>query len=73
MGSGSVAVVAEKINRRLYGMNKIAKSITYNLKWLGVDINPKYIQIAERRLKPFTDQMRLIDLLSWMDPEEPKP
>ena len=62
MGSGTVAVVAEKINRKMYEMNKIAKAIDYRIKWVGTEINPKYIEIAMCRLKPFMEQPRLDEL-----------
>jgi len=35
MGSGTVAVVAEKLHRR----------------WIGIEINPRYIEMAKKRLK----------------------
>jgi DNA modification methylase len=42
-GSGTVAAVAEKLGRR----------------WIGIEINPDYVKIAEQRLEPFKNQSRL--------------
>jgi site-specific DNA-methyltransferase (cytosine-N4-specific) len=57
MGSGTVAVVVELINRGLwddlnYEPNKIAKKIKWNLKWIGIEIVKEYVDMAYRRLHP---------------------
>jgi DNA modification methylase len=43
---------------RLY-INDIAKSVKWNLKWILIEINPRYCEIARRRLEPFINQRRL--------------
>jgi len=43
MGSGTTAVVAEKLNRR----------------WIGIEINEEYCEIAKRRLKPLSNRLPL--------------
>jgi DNA modification methylase/intein/homing endonuclease len=63
-GSGTVALTCEMINRgmwdkfRIY-VNDIAKGIKWNLKWILIEINPRYCEIARRRLEPFVNQRRL--------------
>jgi len=42
MGSGTVAVVAERLNRR----------------WIGIEINPEYCEIAKRRILKETRQLK---------------
>ena len=42
-GSFSTAVAAKMLNR----------------EWIGIEINPKYCEIAENRLKPWINQTRL--------------
>jgi site-specific DNA-methyltransferase (adenine-specific) len=46
MGAGTTALVALKLNRR----------------FLGIELNPKYIEIAEARIKPFLVQSKLPNL-----------
>ena len=43
IGSGTTAVVAEKLKR----------------KWVGIELNPEYCKIAEKRIKEETKQMKL--------------
>ena len=43
MGAGTTALVCEQLDR----------------KWIGIELNPEYIEIAERRLKPYREQQRL--------------
>lgn len=43
MGSGTTALVALRLNR----------------KFVGIELNPKYIEIAEKRIKPELEQRRL--------------
>jgi len=63
MGSGTTALVCEKINRKRYSeMNRTAKAIDYKLKWVGMDLSDDYIQMAYKRLKPILDQSRLDSL-----------
>ena len=42
-GSGTVAISSIKLNRN----------------WIGIELNPKYVEIAEKRLKPFLEQQTL--------------
>jgi len=34
-------------------------ALKQNKKFIGIELNPEYIKIAEARLKPFTEQRRL--------------
>jgi len=57
-GSGTTMVAAELINRGLWGefkipVNNFARSVKWSLKWIGIEINPKYVEIALNRLKSF--------------------
>ena len=68
VGSGTTCLAAELINRKLwdeldYTPNETAKKINWNLKWIGIEINPKYVEIAKRRLKPYISQKTLIGML----------
>jgi len=68
VGSGTTCLAAELINRSLwdkldYVPNETAKKIDWNLKWIGIDINPKYVEIAKRRLKPYISQRTLTEML----------
>ena len=47
MGSGTTAKAAHQLNR----------------KWVGIEINPNYIQIAKKRLEPYYNQSRLLPYL----------
>lgn len=44
MGSGTTAKAAHQLNR----------------KWIGIEVNPNYIEIAKKRLKPYLEQTKLI-------------
>jgi transcriptional regulator with XRE-family HTH domain len=63
-GSGTVALTCEMINHgmwdkfRIY-VNDIAKNVKWNLKWVLIEINPKYCDIARGRLEPFISQIKL--------------
>ena len=57
-GSGTTCLVAQLINLERWDLlhyepNEIARMTRWGLKWVGIEINPKYVEIAERRLKPF--------------------
>ena len=43
MGSGTTGLVAEQLNRR----------------WIGIELNPKYCEMAKKRLKQYIGQKRL--------------
>jgi site-specific DNA-methyltransferase (adenine-specific)/modification methylase len=43
MGSGTTAIVSEKLGRN----------------WIGIDSNPEYIELANKRIKEFTNQKKL--------------
>lgn len=43
MGAGTTALVCERLER----------------KWIGIELNPEYIEIAEARLKPYREQQKL--------------
>lgn len=40
-------------------INKFARKIKWDLKWIGIEINPKYCEIARRRLAPYVTQRKL--------------
>jgi len=68
VGSGTTCLAAELINRKLwdeldYTPNETAKKINWNLRWIGIEINPKYVEMAKRRLKPYISQKTLIEML----------
>ena len=44
MGSGTTALIAQRLAR----------------KWVGIELNPEYIEIAKARLKPYLEQRKLI-------------
>lgn len=46
-GSGTTCKAAHQLNR----------------KWIGIEINPNYIEIAKKRLNPYTQQQRLLPFL----------
>ena len=43
MGSGTTGLICERLNRR----------------WLGCEINPDYVALAERRIKQERDRVKL--------------
>jgi DNA modification methylase len=47
MGSGTTAVVAKRLGRN----------------WIGIELNPKYIEIAQKRIKSTFRQEELFDNL----------
>lgn len=51
MGSGTLAVACEEL--------KMEDASKWKFKWLGCEINPKYAEIANNRLKPYVQQSRL--------------
>jgi len=65
-GSGTVAFTCELINHgewgyfRLY-VNEKAKSVKWNLKWILIEINPKYCDLAKKRLEPYVAQKSLLE------------
>jgi site-specific DNA-methyltransferase (cytosine-N4-specific) len=65
-GSGTVAFTCELINHgkwdyfRLY-VNEAAKSVKWNLKWILIEINPKYCELAKKRLQPYVAQRSLLE------------
>jgi len=57
-GSGTTMVVAEMINRRMWDefrlpVNDIARKVKWNLKWIGIELNSSYVEIAKQRLSRF--------------------
>jgi len=56
VGSGTTCLAAEMINRGMweklgYEPNEIARGIKWNIKWIGIELNPEYVEIAWERLK----------------------
>ena len=63
-GSGTTLLCCELINHGMWDkfkiyVNDLAKKVKWNLKWIGIDINPEYCEIARKRLEPFVTQRRL--------------
>jgi len=64
-GSGTTCLACELINRQLwdelrYEPNEFARKTEWNLKWIGIEIVPRYVEIAKKRLKPYITQQTLI-------------
>jgi len=64
VGSGTTCLACELINRQLwdkldYVPNETARRIKWNLKWIGIDIVPEYVEMARRRLSPYIHQKKL--------------
>jgi hypothetical protein len=65
-GSGTVAFTCELINHgewdyfRLY-VNEAAKSVKWYLKWILMEINPNYCELAKKRLQPYVAQKSLLE------------
>jgi len=58
VGSGTTCLAAQLINLKRWDLlgyepNDTARSIDWHLKWIGIDINEKYVELARNRLKPF--------------------
>jgi hypothetical protein len=57
-GSGTTCLTAQLINLKRWDLlgyepNETAKSIDWRLKWIGIDINRSYVELARDRLKPY--------------------
>lgn len=57
-GSGTTCLAAQLINLQHWDLldyepNEVAKSTNWCLKWIGIEINPNYVEIAKNRLEPF--------------------
>jgi len=51
-------VAAEMINRRMWDrfslpVNDTARKVNWDLKWIGIELNPSYAEIAKKRLSQF--------------------
>lgn len=58
-GSGTVPYVCELINQRMWNkfrtpVNNITKKTPWSLKWIGIDINPQYCEMAQERIRSLT-------------------
>jgi len=65
VGSGTTCLAAQLINLKRWDLldyepNEIAKNTNWALKWIGIDVNPEYVKIANNRLKPFLLKTLLI-------------
>lgn len=63
-GSGTTFVACEMINRHMwedlrYEPNEAIKKTEWNIKWIGIEINPEYIKIAMKRLGKFINAKKL--------------
>ena len=61
-GSGTVGETCELINHgmwdkfRLY-VNETAKKQKWSLKWILIDVNPQYCELARKRLAPYVNNL----------------
>ena len=67
-GSGTTLLACELINRKMWDefripVNEYARKVDWRLKWIGIEIVPEYVKIAEERLKPFLTQKTLLEML----------
>ena len=61
-GSGTTLLCCELINRKMWyqfklPVNNIAQKTNWNLKWIGIDINPEYCEISRKRLSQFPSKL----------------
>jgi hypothetical protein len=49
-GAGTTALVSLKLNRR----------------FIGIELNPDYVEMAEKRIKPYLEQTKLTDIIPNM-------
>jgi len=68
-GSGTTLLTCELINRKMWNefkveVNEKAKRQDWNLKWIGIEINPEYCEIAKERLRKYTNQERLTNFIN---------
>lgn len=64
-GSGTTLVACELINRKMWDefrifVNEFARKTDWNLKWIGIEINPDYAKLARQRLKPFLPRKKIL-------------
>jgi hypothetical protein len=65
-GSGTTCLAAQLINLKRWDLldyepNETAKSIDWRLKWIGIDINQNYVELARDRLKPYLIETRRLE------------
>jgi DNA modification methylase len=58
MGSGTTLVACELINRGMWdefklNVNETAKGVRWNIKSIGIEIVPEFVEIARKRLSVF--------------------
>jgi DNA modification methylase len=68
-GSGTTCLAAQLINLKRWDLlgyepNETAKSIDWRLKWIGIDINRSYVELARDRLKPYLVEARRLEEFS---------
>jgi DNA modification methylase len=62
MGSGTTLVACELINRGMWdefklNVNETAKRVKWNIKSIGIEIVPEFIEIAKKRLSVFSETL----------------
>ena len=65
-GAGTTLLACELINKKMWEefklqVNEYAKKVDWRLKWIGIEIVPEYVEIAEKRLKPYISQRTLTE------------
>ena len=58
VGSGTTCLAAQLINLKRWDLlkyepNETAKKARWNLKWIGIEKNPRYLEIALKRIKKY--------------------
>ena len=67
-GSGTTLLACNLINFKMWDefripVNDYARKTDWNLRWIGIEINPEYVEIAMKRLEPFIHQKKLVDFI----------
>lgn len=67
-GSGTTLLACNLINFKMWDefripVNDYARKTDWNLRWIGIEINPEYVEIAMKRLKPFIHQKKLVEFI----------
>ena len=66
-GAGTTLLACELINKRMWEefrlpVNDYAKKVDWRLKWIGIEIVSDYVEIAEKRLRPYIGQKTLMEV-----------
>jgi len=68
-GAGTTMLTCELINHKKWDefkiyINEEAKKTNWNLKWIGIDVNPEYCKLSEKRLEPYVSQRKLEEFIT---------